>query len=180
MAERTAFVFAGGGRLGAVRVGMLQVLALHAITLLIAWPLLHELEAMPPGIRVHRAPALCPLAVSPYDFSASRQLIERAIDSTRAWVDGGGLTRPAQARELAAHHHHHWDGSRLDAVRRVARQHAVAAAGRRRQRIALRGPARQRAGAAEPRPTGASRQRDVRPERAPLDRQTQTNQCSGQ
>jgi len=64
MAERTAFVFAGGG--SAVQVGMLQVLALHAITLLIAWPLLHEPEAMPPGIRVHRAPALCPLAVSPY------------------------------------------------------------------------------------------------------------------
>lgn len=79
--------------------------ALHAVTLLIAWQLMHELDSMPPGVQVHLAPALCPLAVSPYDFSASRQLIERATASTRAWVDAGGLSRQARARELAAHHH---------------------------------------------------------------------------
>lgn len=79
--------------------------ALHAVTLLVAWQLMHELEAIPPGIRVHMAPALCPLDVSPFDFSAARQLIERAMRSTKAWIDGGGLTRQARARELAAHHH---------------------------------------------------------------------------
>lgn len=78
---------------------------LHAITLLIAWQLMHEIEAMSDGIEVHLAPALCPLAVSPYDFTAAPQLIERATATTRAWISGGGLTRPARARELAAHHH---------------------------------------------------------------------------
>ncbi|HMO46009.1 MAG TPA: patatin-like phospholipase family protein [Rubrivivax sp.] len=79
--------------------------ALHAITLLIAWQLMHELEAMPPAVQVHVAPTLCPLEVSPYDFSASRRLIERARRSTRDWIGGGGLERRAQARELEAHHH---------------------------------------------------------------------------
>ena len=79
--------------------------ALHAVTLLIAWQLMHEIEVMPQGTRVHVAPALCPLEVSPYDFSASRTLIERARRSTEAWIDAGGLTRPARSRELSAHHH---------------------------------------------------------------------------
>ncbi len=79
--------------------------ALHAITLLIAWQLMHELDAIPHGIEVHMAPALCPLDVSPFDFSASGQLIDRAMRSTQQWIDAGGLTRQAQSRELAAHHH---------------------------------------------------------------------------
>lgn len=79
--------------------------ALHAVTLLIAWQLMHELEVIPQGVRVHLAPALCPLGVSPYDFSASRQLIGRAMQSTREWIDGGGLERQARPRELSAHHH---------------------------------------------------------------------------
>ncbi len=78
---------------------------LHAVTLLIAWQLMHEIEAMSDGVTVHLAPALCPLAVSPYDFTASRQLIERARQSTKQWIDRGGLEHPAHALELAAHHH---------------------------------------------------------------------------
>lgn len=79
---------------------------LHAITLLIAWQLMHELDVVPATVQVHLAPALCPLAVSPYDFSASHQLIERARHDTREWIRGGGLERRARSRELSAHHHH--------------------------------------------------------------------------
>lgn len=78
---------------------------LHAITLLIAWRLMHDLEHLPEWIDVHLAPALCPLDVSPYDFSASRYLIERAAENTRNWVARGGLTRRALPSELAAHRH---------------------------------------------------------------------------
>lgn len=78
---------------------------LHAVTLLIAGQLMHEIEAMPPGVSVHMAPALCPLAVPPHDFSAARSLIARARSGTEAWIAGGGLNRPARARELATHHH---------------------------------------------------------------------------
>ena len=78
---------------------------LHAITLLIAWQLMQELEALPDTIQVHMAPALCPLNVSPYDFSVAPQLIERATQTTRQWIVDGGLERRAHAHELSAHHH---------------------------------------------------------------------------
>jgi NTE family protein len=51
------------------------------------------------------APALCPLEISPFDFSASGELIERAMRSTKRWIDAGGLVRQARSRELSAHHH---------------------------------------------------------------------------
>lgn len=78
---------------------------LHAVTLLIAWQLMHEIDAMPKDVAVHLAPALCPLEVSPADFSASRQLIARAHSGTAAWIAAGGLTRRAKSSELSAHHH---------------------------------------------------------------------------
>jgi len=79
--------------------------AMHAITLLIAWQLMHEIATTPPGIRLHMAPALCPLRVSPFDFSHSAELITRAFARTRNWIRRGGLERQARARELAPHHH---------------------------------------------------------------------------
>jgi len=79
--------------------------ALHAVTLMIAWQLMHELERIPADVQVHLVPALCPLAVSPFDFSSSRELIERAARSSQKWIKDGGLTRPAQPEELAPHRH---------------------------------------------------------------------------
>jgi hypothetical protein len=54
-----------------------------------------------PRPEVHLVPALCPLAVSPFDFSRSRELIERAAQSTKKWIDEGGLERRALPQELA-------------------------------------------------------------------------------
>lgn len=79
--------------------------ALHAITLMIAWQLIYELERMPENIQVHLVPTLCPLAVSPFDFSKSKELIERAAQSTQKWIEGGGLTRRSLPQELAPHRH---------------------------------------------------------------------------
>jgi NTE family protein len=78
---------------------------LHAVTLLIAWQLIRELERLAHDFEVYLAPALCPLDVSPYDFSQARALIERATDSTEKWIARGGLTERASARELAPHRH---------------------------------------------------------------------------
>jgi NTE family protein len=78
---------------------------LHAITLLITWQLIRDLEHLPDEIDVCVVPTLCPLAVSPFDFSASCDLIERAADSTQEWVDHGGLSRRSLPRELQAHRH---------------------------------------------------------------------------
>jgi NTE family protein len=79
--------------------------ALHAVTLMIAWQLMHELEWIPEDIQVHLVPTLCPLEVSPFDFSASRDLIERAAQSSKQWVEEGGLKRRARPNELAPHRH---------------------------------------------------------------------------
>jgi len=79
--------------------------ALHAITLMVAWQLMHELENVQNDVQVHLAPTLCPLAISPFDFSSSHELIERAARSTQEWIEGGGLTRPARPEELAPHRH---------------------------------------------------------------------------
>jgi NTE family protein len=80
---------------------------LHAVTLLIAGQLIHDLERLSPEIDAHMAPSLCPLSVSPFDFSHSDELIERAAERTRDWIEKGGLSRRASPRELAPHHHRH-------------------------------------------------------------------------
>lgn len=79
--------------------------ALHAITLLIAWQLMHELEVCSRDIDVHLVPTLCPLAVSPFDFSAADELIERAAEAAEKWIADGGLTRRARPQELSPHRH---------------------------------------------------------------------------
>jgi NTE family protein len=79
--------------------------ALHAITLMIAWQLIYELERISTDIQVHLVPTLCPLAVSPFDFSKAKELIERAAQSTKKWIEGGGLTRRSLPQELAPHRH---------------------------------------------------------------------------
>ena len=72
---------------------------------MIAWQLMLDLEQLPASVNVHLAPAPCPLAVSPFDFSQSESLFARAADETKKWIAEGGLTRRAQPCELAAHRH---------------------------------------------------------------------------
>jgi NTE family protein len=79
--------------------------ALHALTLLIARQLLAELEHLEPSIDYYVLPPLCPLECSPYDFSHTGELIERAIASTDEWIDGGGLTMPRMHAQLGLHKH---------------------------------------------------------------------------
>ena len=45
------------------------------------------------GIEYFVRPPMCPLTGSPYDFSQSDALIDRAIKSTDAWIAHGGLER---------------------------------------------------------------------------------------
>jgi len=79
--------------------------ALHAITLMITWQLMHELQRIREDIEVHIVPTLCPLAVSPFDFSAATELIERGAQSAKKWIEEGGLTRRARPQELSPHRH---------------------------------------------------------------------------
>jgi NTE family protein len=79
--------------------------ALHAITLMITWQLMHELQRIPEDVEVHIVPTLCPLAVSPFDFSAATELMERGAQTAKQWIEEGGLTRRARPQELAPHRH---------------------------------------------------------------------------
>lgn len=81
--------------------------ALHAITLLIAWQLIRDIERLSPEVELRLVPALCPLDVSPYDFTRAAALIERARRSTEKWIAEGGLETPASPVQLAPHHHRH-------------------------------------------------------------------------
>ena len=80
--------------------------ALHALTLLVARQLLHELHRLGTDVEYFVVPPLCPLLGSPYDFSRTDELIARAAESTRAWLAGGGLTRREIPHQLHMHKHH--------------------------------------------------------------------------
>jgi NTE family protein len=79
--------------------------ALHALTLLIARQLVSELESLDPGIEYFVVPPLCPLVGSPYDFSRTSDHIERAIQSTDAWLAQGGLQQSGIPDEMRPHNH---------------------------------------------------------------------------
>ena len=79
--------------------------ALHAITLLIAHQMVRDLRELGGKVDVFTVPNLCPLDVSPYDFSRADQLIEQAAEHTRQWIEGGGLSRPEMPNSLLPHSH---------------------------------------------------------------------------
>lgn len=79
--------------------------ALHAITLLIAHQIVVDLERYRERAEIITVPPLCPLSVSPYDFSHAGELIERAAEQTHRWLDRGGLTRQRVPRALRSHTH---------------------------------------------------------------------------
>lgn len=77
--------------------------ALHALTLLIAHQLVADLERCAARAQIVTVPPLCPLAVSPYDFSHAGELIERAAVQTRRWLDQGGLEKQRIPGALRPH-----------------------------------------------------------------------------
>ena len=79
--------------------------ALHALTLLISRQIRSELESLDAAIDFHVAPPLCPLMGSPYDFSQTAELIERAAARTGEWLADGGLERREIPHEMNPHKH---------------------------------------------------------------------------
>ena len=80
--------------------------AMHAVSMLVARQLVRDAEHwINSHIVLRIVPALCPLAVSPYDYSAARPLIERARASTQQWLEGGGLERATIPTQIQEHRH---------------------------------------------------------------------------
>lgn len=80
-------------------------MALQALTLLVARQLVSDVLRWQAQVEIVVVPPLCPVETSPYDFSASGALIERAAASTRTWLAAGGLERPGVPHELTPHEH---------------------------------------------------------------------------
>jgi NTE family protein len=79
--------------------------AMHALTLVIARQLVRDLEFYSSRAEIFVVPPLCPLNVSPYDYTQCRQLIEIAADRTREWLADGGLERTSIPGALHEHTH---------------------------------------------------------------------------
>ena len=79
--------------------------ALHGLTLLVAGQIVKELEALPVDCDYHVVPSLCPLGSTAYDFSHTRQLIDRAEQQTSDWLGAGGLDRCDIPDALRPHSH---------------------------------------------------------------------------
>ena len=80
-------------------------MVLHAITLLVHGRLISDIERFELLTDLRVVPPLCPLGISPTDFSKADQLIERALLSTRAWIKNGEFD--GTAKELLHPHTHH-------------------------------------------------------------------------
>ena len=73
--------------------------------MVIAHQLVQDLELMADRAEVLTVPPLCPLTASAYDFSRAHELIERARQNTRRWLDDDGLHRPGIPGALRPHEH---------------------------------------------------------------------------
>ncbi|MET8764301.1 patatin-like phospholipase family protein [Lentzea sp. NPDC004782] len=63
--------------------------ALHALTLLVNHRLALDVERYRDRVELRVVPELCPLQVSPGDFSRARELIDAAYARTREWLAAG-------------------------------------------------------------------------------------------
>ena len=79
--------------------------AMHALSLLVVRQLLNDIERYRHTIALHVVPSLCPLDTSPYDYSASASLIDRAAHTTQTWLEGGGLEHTEVPMQLHVHTH---------------------------------------------------------------------------
>ena len=79
--------------------------ALHALNMVIAHQLVQDLELMADRAEVVTVPPLCPLTASAYDFSRAHELIERARQNTRHWLEEGGLHQHGIPGALRPHAH---------------------------------------------------------------------------
>ena len=78
-------------------------MAMQAVTLLVQDRLILDVARYQSEVELHVLPPLCPMTVSPVDFSHTSELIDRARASTLAWLatDHG----PDQTAWLGLHHH---------------------------------------------------------------------------
>ena len=78
-------------------------MVVHAFTLATQRRLIDDVRRLQNEIDLRVAPPLCPVSVSPVDFSRSAELVDRARRATRKWLDADRATD--QSRDLLPHRH---------------------------------------------------------------------------
>ncbi|AGW93592.1 MULTISPECIES: patatin-like phospholipase family protein [Cupriavidus] len=83
--------------------------AFNALSLLVARQLVNDLQHFAERAHISVVPPLCPLDISPYDYSKCGELIDRAAETTGQWLKAKGL----DSRHVpgALHVHSHDDGA---------------------------------------------------------------------
>ncbi len=79
--------------------------AVHALSLLLQRHVLLEVTYLAERVDLHVLPPLCPVSVSPLDFSPIPELIERGYRATSSWLAEGGDRLPHPERFLSFHDH---------------------------------------------------------------------------
>jgi NTE family protein len=79
--------------------------AMHAISQLVSRQLVNDIDYYASKAEIRVVPSLCPLEISPYDFSACAGLVDQSEAKTRAWIEAGGLHRSGAPGELLEHGH---------------------------------------------------------------------------
>ena len=80
-------------------------MALQGLSLLIARQLIVDIERFQDEVELRVVPPLCPLQTTAIDFSSTAELIERAEESTRRWLEEGGLESDAIPEHFRPHFH---------------------------------------------------------------------------
>jgi NTE family protein len=75
--------------------------ALQALTLVLQQRLATDVVRYTGSVDLHVVPPLCPLTISPLDFTHTAELISRARDSTRSWLE-----HPAADFSILSPHRH--------------------------------------------------------------------------
>lgn len=84
--------------------GLGQML-LHTFSLFVARQMVSDITRLQGQVAIRIVPPLCPLHVSPHDFSQAATLIARAAAQTRDWLDRDGLARSLIPESLPPHTH---------------------------------------------------------------------------
>lgn len=79
-------------------------MGVHALSLVLNHKLMESLERYTESARVKVVPPLCPVSISPIDFSHAADLIGRARESTTRWLGQGEPLR-ASLKRVAPHSH---------------------------------------------------------------------------
>lgn len=80
-------------------------IALHALNIMSAHHLAKDVDRHRGEAHIAVVPPLCPLSMSAYDFAGGSEVIDRAAETTSAWLGAGGMEMESSGAMIAPHHH---------------------------------------------------------------------------